>query len=173
MATTYSLEQAMARLGVSRNTLSAWCEKCNITPSDHPYEKRVKLLTEDQIAVIRAAMEDARSLRSAHVTQVKAITPPITPAARVPSTPSAPSRAKKQHGAPLPIGWVSLDSLVKELSLDRRTVDRDIADKRIAVSTDGGPWYKPPNDVKTALSPEQQVHFRAFYATRSHPLDSE
>lgn len=161
-----TLTQAASQLGVSPNTVTAWAAKLNIDLRLHPHDKRIKMLSTEEVEEIRQAIADRNILIAPARPRALPAPPPMP---RLPSSPTStdlPHRAPRGHsgGSHLPEGLVSLYSFCKVHEVDLRDA-QDAIDRGYITITEGE-WRVGPNIVKRALNEEQQVAFLEWLQRR-------
>lgn len=149
----------MTLLRVSRNRLKRWMVKLGIETTDHPLEKRVKLLTDAQVDALREAMHSVSTLVASP--EPRHVAPAVVSAQHITPVPAVHSSASKPYiRSTLPDGWVTLDSLLRLHNVHKYRALEAIKKEDISITE--GEWKRGSNIVKKALSPDQQEVFLAW-----------
>lgn len=158
-----TLSQAASHLGISPNTVTAWAARLNIDLRLHPHDKRIKMLSAEEVEEIRQAIGGRNALLAI---RPRALPPPASTPPPLPASSESRPRASQGHsrGPGLPEGYISLYRICTDNGIDLRDADDAIKAEHFTITE--GEWQVGPNKVKRIMSPEQQAAFLEWLQIR-------
>lgn len=163
----FTIEQAYAKLGISRTKLWRLMKMHDIQTTMKPGNKKYRFITAQDLVTLRAVMDEIASLIEKPVElEPPRILPPVIvqPVALPGASQGHPERSRpsRRHSdkPPLPEGWISFEE-AWEMTGIAGNWEKSQVDKALWATP--GPFLRNRSTILWALSPKQQEEFFARY----------